>query len=346
MRVGEHEAGTHPLERVDPEHAPIEHPLVDEDRALSLRSHGRRDAAQIGRKARPDAGLDRRDLPPDVLFDDVVLLALDHEILSGDLGLDAEPLEHKPRHAQMLRHRILDGGRTLRHRDERDQRADLHVVTQDRVIDALQPLDAVDRDRVRPDPDDARTHLHQRHAELLHMGLAGRVVQHGPPLREHRREKRVLRRGHRSFVKDDLGAAQACRRQDVTIASDLEVGAELLQRQEVRVVTPPADHIAAGESELDLLHPREEGSREEERGADLARELLRDRERARRSGDPYRVVVELLDRRAEGGRDLEHAADVADPRNVVKGDGLVGEQAGRDQREGLVLVACRCDLTV
>jgi hypothetical protein len=96
----------------------------------------------------------------------------------------------------VLRDRFFDGRRTPGHRDERNERSDLHVIAENRVVDPLEPLDPVDGDRVRPDAHDAGAHLHERDAELLHVRLARGVVKHRPATREDGREKRVFGRGH------------------------------------------------------------------------------------------------------------------------------------------------------
>src|SRR5207249_11509278 len=63
---------------------------------------------------------------------------------------------------------------------------------------------------------------------------------------------------------------------------------------------------------------------------------------------PYTTLFrsELLDRRAEAARDLQHAAHVAYTRYVVEGHRLVGEEARRDERQRFVLVSRRGDLAV
>src|SRR5207245_11045501 len=90
----------------------------------------------------------------------------------------------------------------------------------------------------------------------------------------------------------------------------------------------------------------EQRAGEQERGADLLRERRGHLGALKRAGHPNAVAIELLDLRAERARDLEHPADVPDPRDVVQGDRVVGEQASRDQRESLGLTPCGSNLTV
>ena len=112
----------------------------------------------------------------------------------------------------------------------------------------------------------------------------------------------------------------------------------------MRVVASPADHVASGTPQPDSLVATEQRPSEEQRGADLFRERRRNFGAAQRSGHPHGVTIEFFDLRAERAHDLDHAAHIADPRNVTERHRIVGQQARRDQRKGLVLVASRCDL--
>ncbi len=209
MRVAKNEARPHPLERADPVHPAGEHPLVDEHGPLGLRRERDGAAREIGRKAWPDARLDRRDRAAEILLDDVAVLCFDDDVLADDLRIDTQATEHHARHPQVLRHGVLDRGFAVRHRDRADERAHLHVVAEDGVVDPLQALDAGDRERVRPDAVDTGSHIHESTRQLLDVRLAGRVVEHRRAGGEHRGEERVLGGRDRRLVEDHVRSSKS-----------------------------------------------------------------------------------------------------------------------------------------
>jgi len=136
--------------------------------------------------------------------------------------------------------------------------------------------------------------------------------------------------------------AQAARRteHDLTAAiGDCAHGAEGI---EVRVKAPAADHVAAGRRHDGTVKAREQRSRQQERGADQLGELRLDFDLAHVGGAQRDLVwpapVHLHADRAE---DAEHRVDVADARNVAHDHLILGEDAGREDRESPVLVPSR-----
>ena len=86
---------------------------------------------------------------------------------------------------------------------------------------------------------------------------------------------------------------------------------------DVRVEAPPPDDVAAGRRNRDAAEAREERPGEEERGADLARELGVEIGLPHAAGIDSNVVRRRpLDVGAEIGEKLDHRLDVADARDV------------------------------
>ena len=109
-------------------------------------------------------------------------------------------------------------------------------------------------------------------AEILDVRLAGRVPEHRLALGEHGRHDRVLRAHDGGLVEVHARAAQPVGRELVD-AVDLDVGAERGERVDVRVEPPAADHVATRRRHGDPAEAREQRPGEEERRANLAREL-------------------------------------------------------------------------
>ena len=127
-------------------------------------------------------------------------------------------------------------------------------------------------------------------------------------------------------------------------SSNACVGAEPLEREEVRVEAAAADHVAARRRQLDLAAAREQRRGEQDRRANARAQRRVERRRAHRLRvNAQRVAGRPLGLRARGPHELDQRLEVADARHVLERDGLVGEQRGRDDRQGGVLVAARPD---
>ena len=88
-----------------------------------------------------------------------------------------------------------------------------------------------------------------------------------------RRHHRGLRPGDAGLVEEHFGAAEpAARKSQAIRVADPDLGAELLEREQVRVDAPPADAIAAGLRKRHLAEPGQQRRREQEGPADAARQ--------------------------------------------------------------------------
>ena len=106
-------------------------------------------------------------------------------------------------------------------------------VGDDRVLGRVQLVDALDLDPRRARALDARPHRGEEGGEVADLGLAGRVLDDGRPLGEHRRHQDVVGRGVARELEHDAGRRSGPRRSgplDVAVLG-LEVGAHRGERR-------------------------------------------------------------------------------------------------------------------
>jgi hypothetical protein len=133
----------------------------------------------------------------------------------------------------------------------RQQRARLDAVGDDPVPRAAQLGNPLDLDALGAGPLDAGAHGNEQAREIRHLGLAGRVLDHGGALGQRRRHHEVLGAGDGDEVGGDARALEPARpRLDVAVL-DGDLGAEPGQPLEVLIDGPHADGAAAGQR-----HPR------------------------------------------------------------------------------------------
>ena len=180
-------------------------------------------------------------------------------------------------------------------------------------------------------------------AEVLHVRLAGGVAQDGVAGGGDGGHERVLGARHAGLVEEDVGAAEPRGGERDAVVERVR-GAEALEREEMRVEAAAADHVAARRGELDVPAPREQRRREQDRRADARAQRRVERRRA--DGfrvDAQRVAAGPFRVRAGGPHEIDERLEIADARDVVEGDRLIGQQRGRDDRQRGVLVAARAN---
>ena len=237
---------------------------------------------------------------------------------------------------------VLDAGdRDVAARDggEADEGGDLDVVGADAVVAARQPLDAVDVQHVRADALDARAHLtsiRHRSCTCGSQAVLIRQVRPGASTAAMTAFSVPVTLGssrNTSVPFRPAGAVMSMER------STIDLGAERLERQDVRVDAAAADHVAARRRHV-AAAAREQRAGEQDRRADAAAErrssVVFETNSARISGRSAAVHSTLG---AEIGDQLEHHLDVADARHVGQPDGAVGQQRRSDDGQRRVLVA-------
>ena len=234
------------------------------------------------------------------------------------------------------------------HARERDEAADLDVVGRDLVLAAVQPLGAVDRQQVRADALDVGAHRHEHPREVLHVGLAGRVADHGRAGRECGGHQRVLGRHHRGLVHEHVGGTQPARGAQHDLAVAVGGGAHRPERVQVRVQATAADHIAARRRHHGPPEPRQQWTGQQERRPDLLGQLgldldLRDARTLVHARGAERDLVgpAPVDAHADRAEDREHRVDIPDPRNVAHDHLVLGQDRRGEDRQRAVLVPGR-----
>ena len=219
----------------------------------------------------------------------------------------------------------------------------------------MQPVLAVDGERVALQPLDLRPHRDQALGEIGDLGLARGIFDHRRAAGEHRRHQRILGRPDRDGGEGDGPAGKAALRRDrLHIAGgDLDLGAERLQRLEVQVDRAGADRAAAGERDRRLAGAREQRAEHEDRGAHLAHDVVgRDRRRDVGGAEGHHPADVALARPLDRGRDSElveqvaEAVDVGEARQVPQRQRLVGQQRAGHQGQGRVLCTRNRDSAV
>jgi hypothetical protein len=216
----------------------------------------------------------------------------------------------------------------------------------------VQPIDAVDGERVAADPLDPGPHGDQAAGQVGDLRLARRVDQHRGAAGQRGRHQQVLRGADRDGREHHLGAAQAMRRRgdDVALA-ELDLRPELGQGLQMQVDRSGADGAAARQR-----HPRPSAAGQQrpqyqQAGAHLAHQVVGRRGVADLAGDevhqPAAVAVGAgeqaarrrlqVDRRAVLAQQARHRPDVGQVRQVAQAEAVFGQQAGRHQRQRRVL---------
>ena len=180
-------------------------------------------------------------------------------------------------------------------------------------------------------------------AEILDVRLAGGMADDRLSLGEDGGHDRVLRAHDRRLVEVHALAAEPVRPHLVG-AVELDLDPELLERVDVGVEAPAADHVAAGRRHGHAPEAGEQRAGEQERGADLPTELRVELGPADALRiDPDLVRSRPLDVGADVGEQRDHGLHVLDPRHVGEPDLARRENAGREDRERAVLVPRRPD---
>jgi len=343
MRIAQHDARAHANELVDEEHPRLEHLLVHQDESVALSSGHDGDGHEVRRERGPRLILELGHVAAKVRADGATLLRGDDQIVADDGALDAETLESHARGAEMLDASAHDPQLGSRDRREPDERADLDVIGTDAMRSAVQRLRSVNRERVRADPFDRGAERDEEMREILHVRLARRVAQGRSACSETRRHECILGGRDARLIEKDVGAAKAARTERVLL-SELDEDTELLEGQEVRVDPPAPDDVATGRRKSDRAASREQRPGEKDRGTDPGAEFRVQRARLYDLRlDRKRIARRPLGGDAQRANQLDERLDVANVRDVLEYDLLIGEQRGRDDGQRSVLVAGRMD---
>ena len=206
VRVAENYLGTHIDETVRKEKTALEHLLMDEHTALALGGDHQHHRQQVGSQSRPRGIRESHDRTVQEGLDLVMLLSRNEDVIPALLEIYTQAPEAVRNDAQVLIRDVLYGNGTLGQRGHAYERTHLDHVRKNGVHSPVQTLHTLDSQHIGSYPVNLRTHRHQQFAELLHIGLAGGVVDRRLALRKGRCHKDVGRSGHGGLVEEHISA--------------------------------------------------------------------------------------------------------------------------------------------
>ena len=172
------------------------------------------------------------------------------------------------------------------------------------------------------------------------MRLGGGVADDRTPVGEHGGEQHVLGGGDAHLVEQNVRAVQSPGAEPVALATGVDLGAERLQREQMRIDAAAADDVAAGRRQLGMAEARQQRACDEQRHTDLAPELRIDaaaRDAGRRRDQC--AFAAGLDLDAQAAQQRDEDVDVADAGKIAQLYRLIAEQRCRQCRACGVLVS-------
>ena len=241
----------------------------------------------------------------------------------------------------MLRGGLVDAHRTAGDGGGSDEADNFKVVGADGELPAVQGCHALDLEGVGADVGDAGTEGVQEMTQVLDVRFGGGVADDRPATRHAGRHDSVLSGGDAGFVQQHVCTIQTgwgIHRELALAVADL--GAQAAQGQEVRVHAAPPDDIAAGWGQVDAAGAMQHRASQQNAGSDAAADVRVE------IGPPHfggmhapGVRLQRLDRYTQALEQRAHDAHVPDVGDIVQDDRFVGQQAGRKERQGGILVA-------
>ena len=352
VRIAEDDLRTHVDEFVHEEQARFEHLLVDEHRSLGLCAHHEEHAQQVGRESRPGRIGQRHERAVDEGVYLVVILPGHDDVVVLLQHLDAQAAESVGDDAELVVAHVADADAFAAHGGHADERTHLDHVGQDEVLGAVQTLHAAYGEQVGGDAADVGAHGVEQTAELLDIGLTGGVVDSRLALGQHGGHDDVGRAGDGSLVEQHPGTLETLVGPDVEGAAHPivdEVGAQLLETQEVRVQTASSDLIAARlrghgvtvarQQRPEKHHAAPEPGRTREKI--VALEIFRIERIGLKGHLAARMTRHL---HADVLQETYLVGNVGDVGDVADAHGLRGEQRGAEHLQGFVFRTLGCDV--
>ena len=207
--VAEYNLRAHVDEAVNEEEAALEHLLVDEHAAAALCGHNEEHAQEVGGEARPWGVGDVHYRAVESGVDHIALLGGDMEVVALLLHGDAQTAEALGDDAEILYANVLDGDGALRYGRHADEAAHLDHVGEYAVYGGCGVADgSADGEEIGAYTPHAPAHCLKQARGLLHVGLAGGVVDCGGAVGICRGHQYVGGAGHRGFVKEHVASLE------------------------------------------------------------------------------------------------------------------------------------------
>ena len=343
------DARPHADERVHPVQAALEHPFVDEHLAMAAAGQHHGDGAKVRREARPGRVMDAGNAAELVVVYFQALLRRDADGGAIQLELHAQLAEGTLNHGIVVRANAgnADGGSCGG--GQGDKAAHFDVILTHAVHATFQGLatTALDAQAVGANALHGHAHFFQHAGQLLHMGLAGGVLDDRFAHGHGSGHEGVLRGHHAGLVQEDVGAGEALGRlQHHEIAIEGNGGPQPFKDSQVGVNASPANAVAPRTAEFGATGAGQQRRRQQQAATDASRQF-RIRTAGRHNGLDGRPMHGTVPGHlgAQGVQQLQHDFDVQDGRHIVQHHGLLGQQRGGQHGERLVLVALGCNGT-
>ena len=250
---------------------------MDKHGAFALRRDRQEQAQDIRRDAWPDRTLKFRDHVAEAGAYLHFLLGGNVDVVAFYFKGDAELAKSFGKHryggavAALYGYGVLGRGR------QGYKARDLDVVGVYRVLAALQFRDALDYQPVAADAGNVGAHFVEHKAELLHVRLAGRVVDDGLPGGEDGSHDEVFRAGHRRFVEQHVSSPEpAAVQEHEPVLVIVDGDSQTLQAGQVGGYAPGADLVAARQGKAHLSAAEQQRRGQTDGGPDLGEVFFRD----------------------------------------------------------------------
>ncbi|MCY1538693.1 hypothetical protein D9M68_742460 [compost metagenome] len=215
------------------------------------------------------------------------------------------------------------------------------------MFGAVQAIHAVDHDAAGAVALDARAHLDEQFGQVHHFGFAGGVFQHGPAFGQHRGHQQVLGAGDGDHVGAHGGALQALGARHHEAVFDADFGAQHGQAFDVLVHGALADGAAAGQTDAGFAEARQQRTQHQDRSPHGLDQVVGGFQLVDLVGlQRDRAVRGALGAHAHAAQQAQHGGGVVQMRHVAEGQGVCGQQAGAQDRQGRVLGAGNGDFAV
>ena len=345
MRIAEDDLCTNVDQLVDEEEPALKHLLMEEYASPRLRRRHQHHTDEVRRESRPGCVSNRQDGAVHKGVDLIVLLGRDKEVIPPHLGPYPEPLKGSRDHRHLLYVRIDD--RQLRggHGSHADEAPHLDHIRQDPVTRPAEMADSLDGQPIACDALDLSPHRDQQSAELLHVRLAGGIVDRRRPLRQHCCHDDIGGAGHRGLLQEHILPMETLlgtEGEELRILVVVKGGPQVDESLEVGIEASASDLISSRLGDRRLAEAREQRTYQQDRSPQLATLC----EKLLRVGE---VKIDVISLEAVGvltllrhfDAQIHHQTDeihhVQDIRDVGDADLLVGEQSGGDDLESFVL---------
>ena len=218
--------------------------------------------------------------------------------------------------------------------------ARLDLVGYHAVIGAVKAADAADLDDVGAGAADIGAHAVEKVGYVDHVGFFGRVLDDGVAGGQDSRQQDVDRGADGDHVEIDVAAVEVLAVDDDDAVLDRRGGSEGPEALEMLVDGARADVAAAGKGDLGVVVFAKERAQQVVTRADMADVLVIDAGLADVGAvDPVAVAIFAFDADADLFHGVAESMDIADVRDVVDSDSLVGHDGRREYAKGGVFGA-------